>query len=97
MISACGRSWRRWPTRRIAPNRAAAQEKSTFSLLGTGQLAALATEPSEDWLIAHELAHQFWGNLVTPKSWNEMWLSEGLVTFLTAGQKCHLCSRLHLF
>lgn len=66
---------------------AAAQEKSTFSLLGTSQLAALATDPSEDWLIAHELAHQFWGNLVTPKTWDEMWLSEGLVTFMTAAWK----------
>jgi len=62
----------------------AAQEKSTFSILGTDELAALAGDRSEDWVIAHEMAHQFWGNSVTPKSWTEMWLSEGVVTFMTA-------------
>jgi aminopeptidase N len=65
----------------------AAQEKSTFSLLGTAQLEALLTDETEDWLPAHELAHQFWGNLVTPRSWTEMWISEGLVTFMTAAWK----------
>ena len=38
----------------------AAQEKSTFSDIGSEELAALANDPSEDWVIAHEMAHQFW-------------------------------------
>jgi aminopeptidase N len=71
----------------------AAQEKSTFSIIGTEELAALATDPSEDWVIAHELAHQFWGNSVTPRSWSEMWLSEGVVTFMTAAWKEHRWGR----
>jgi aminopeptidase N len=62
----------------------AAQEKSTFSIIGTEQLAALAEDPTEDWVIAHELAHQFWGNLVTPATWNDLWISEGLAVFMTA-------------
>ena len=71
----------------------AAQEKSTLSMLGTDQLEGLDTDPTEDWLIAHELAHQFWGNLVTPQTWDEMWLSEGLVTFMTAAWKEHRWGR----
>jgi aminopeptidase N len=62
----------------------AAQEKSTFSIIGTQQLAALAEDPTEDWVIAHELAHQFWGNLVTPATSNDFWISEGLAVFMAA-------------
>ncbi|MDA0182542.1 M1 family metallopeptidase [Solirubrobacter phytolaccae] len=32
-------------------------------------------------LVAHELAHQFFGNLVTPARWRDVWLSEGMAVF----------------
>ena len=34
-----------------------------------------------DQLIAHELAHQWWGNHVTYSSWKDVWLSEGFATY----------------
>ncbi|HET7291704.1 MAG TPA: M1 family aminopeptidase, partial [Vicinamibacteria bacterium] len=40
-------------------------------------------DSSADEVLAHELSHQWWGDLVTPASWNDVWLSEGLATYFT--------------
>jgi aminopeptidase N len=34
-------------------------------------------------LLAHEIAHQWFGNMVTEKSFNHLWLSEGFATYMT--------------
>lgn len=39
---------------------------------------------SSDGLVAHELAHQWWGDLLTTKNWNHIWLNEAFATYFEA-------------
>ncbi|MDQ2663712.1 MAG: HEAT repeat domain-containing protein [Candidatus Eremiobacteraeota bacterium] len=39
---------------------------------------------SSDWLVAHELAHQWFGDLLTCRDWAHAWLNEGFATYFEA-------------
>lgn len=69
------------------PSRWEAQEAISHSVLGGGAVKAMITDPQEDWAVAHELAHQWWGNRVTASSLSEFWLNEGVTTFMVASWK----------
>jgi aminopeptidase N len=63
------------------------QEAGDYAVLSTAYARSVIENPLEDYLLVHELAHSWWGNLITCADWSEFWLNEGMVTFLTAAFK----------
>ena len=58
-------------------------ENTTLTVLNDRTLFTDASENLREstGLVAHELAHQWFGDLVTCKDWSHLWLNEGFATY----------------
>jgi len=58
-------------------------EATSATLLGEGIVMDTMAEKdfSKEGVIAHEISHQWWGDLVTLRSWDQAWLNESFATY----------------
>ena len=59
------------------------QEVAGLALMSEQYLSDLE-QKDDAALMAHELAHQWWGALVGVRSWSDFWLNEGMAAFMAA-------------
>jgi aminopeptidase N len=69
------------------------QEMSSFTALKEAYGKEVLENEQDQWLGAHEFAHQWWGNMVTCRDWNHFWLNEGIATFIAAAYIEHRFGR----
>lgn len=60
------------------------QEMSGFAVLKDSYGDMILKDSTEINLIAHELAHQWWGNMITCQDLGHFWLNEAFATFMSA-------------
>ncbi len=65
------------------------QELDDMAVMGEGYGTTVLSDETAIWLGAHEIAHQWWGNMITNQDWTHFWLNEGLVNFMTASYLGH--------
>jgi aminopeptidase N len=63
------------------------QELAGMAIMDTAYGTSVLRDPREDYLVVHELAHAWWGNLLSAAGWSEFWLNEGMTTFMVAAYK----------
>jgi aminopeptidase N len=67
-------------------------ENTTAVVMNMRTLYDERTEPTrtEQNLVAHELAHMWWGDMLTCREWSHLWLNEGFATYY-----CYLYKEHH--
>ncbi|MGW0612698.1 M1 family metallopeptidase [Streptomyces sp. NPDC002788] len=76
----------RWAERRFGPYPFSATGAIVDRAPGVGYALETQSRPvfpgaPDMTLLVHELAHQWYGDSVSPKSWRDMWLNEGFATY----------------
>jgi aminopeptidase N len=58
-------------------------EATSATILGDGVIHDRRAEQDFSWerVIAHEIAHQWWGDLITLREWSHTWLNESFGTY----------------
>ena len=65
------------------------QELAGMALVSEAYGREVLADETRQGLIAHEAAHQWWGNGVTNLDWRQFWLNEGITTFMAAAWMQH--------